>query len=273
LEPVEVDYVAATRDRRTLSFLADGTADAERAFRTHWCPPHLTPAARENMAARQGKASDLVVVIPRRAWTCASCGRSDGEFLFMDGPDALCLDCADLGHLVLLPSGNAALTRRAKKASRLHVVVVRWAPQRKRYERQGILVEEDALVQAEEQCLADAEVRERRRERERERRARLDMALQSALASEIRRMFPGCPPDRAEAIARHTAARGSGRVGRSAAGRALDEQAITLAVVASVRHIETHYDELLMSGTPRAEARSLVSSHVDRILDSWRREA
>jgi hypothetical protein len=272
LVPVEVDYIAATRDRRRLTFLSGGAAETERAFRTHWFPPRMSPTTRESLTERRGKAPDLVVFLPRREWRCATCGES-GEFLFMDGTDAMCLDCADLGHLVFLPSGNAALTRRAKKASRLHAVVVRWAPARKRYERQGILVKEDALQQAEEQCFADAEVRQRRRERERDRRARLDMAFQAALATEIRRLFPGCPPDRAEAIAHHTAARGSGRVGRSAAGRMLDERAITLSVVASVRHTDTRYDDLLMSGTPRAEARSLVSPDVDRVVDAWRREA
>jgi hypothetical protein len=246
-----------------------GAADTDRAFRTHWFSPHMSPDTRERLGERQSRP-DVLVYLPRREWTCATCGGS-GEFLFMDGADAACLDCADMGHLVFLPSGDAALTRRARKASRLHAVVVRWAPARKRYERQGILVEEDALEQAEQQCLADAEVRQRRQERERQRRARLDVAFQAVFAAEIRRLFPGCPHNRAEAIAGHAAARGSGRVGRSAAGRTLDERATTLAVIASVRHTDTRYDDLLMSGTPRAEARSLVSHDIDRVLDSWRR--
>jgi len=272
LEPREVEYLASTRSRRQLTFLAGGPPEAERVFRTLWYLPQTSPATPEMLTGRHTSAPDLVVFLPRRDWSCATCDGS-GEFLFMDGEAPLCLDCADLGHLIFLPSGNAALTRRARKASRLSAVVVRWARARKRYERQGILVEEDALEQAEEQCLADAEVRQRRRERDRERRARHDLTFQATLGGEIRRLFPGCPPDRAEAIAGHTAARGSGRVGRSAAGQALDERAITLAVVASVRHTDTGYDELLMSGTPREEARSLVSAEIDRVLDSWRREA
>jgi len=44
----------------------------------------------------------------------------------------------------VLPSGDAALTRRAKRASGLSVVVVRFSRARRRYERQGILVEEEA---------------------------------------------------------------------------------------------------------------------------------
>ena len=74
------------------------------------------------------------------------------------------------------------------------------------------------------------------------------------------------PVSRAEAIARHTSLRGSGRVGRSAAGRSLDEEALTLAVVASVRHQDTDYDSLLMSGVSRAEARDLIRPAVDRLL-------
>jgi hypothetical protein len=89
------------------------------------------------------------------------------------------------------------------------------------------------------------------------------------MIKEIRRLFPRCPAGRTEAIARHTSLRGSGRVGRSAAGRSLDEEALTLAVVASVRHEDTDYDSLLMSGVGRAEARDLIWPDVDRVLASW----
>lgn len=62
---------------------------------------------------------------------------------------------------------------------------------------------------------------------------------------------------------------GSGRVGRSAAGRALDARAVELAVAASVRHEDTGYDDLLMSGLDRAEARDQVRGHLQGILDEW----
>jgi hypothetical protein len=64
--------------------------------------------------------------------------------------------------------------------------------------------------------------------------------------------------------------RGSGRIGRTAAGRSLDPDAITLAVVAAIRHQDTDYDELLASGAERAEARDRVGPKVDEILDRWR---
>jgi hypothetical protein len=173
-------------------------------------------------------------------------------------------------HLVLLPSGDAALTRRAKASSRLSAVVVRFSRARKRYERQGVLVEEQALERAERECLADEQARARRREREAARRAGEDVDLQARMALEIGQLFPDCPADRAESIARHAAQRDSGRVGRTAAGRALDHEALELAVAASVRHQDTGYDELLMSGTDRAAARERVGDQVRGVLDRWR---
>lgn len=53
-------------------------------------------------------------------------------------------------------------------------------------------------------------------------------------------------------------------------GRALDESAITLAVTASVRHQDTSYDALLMSGLPRDAARDQVRPAIDRVLAAWR---
>jgi len=175
-----------------------------------------------------------------------------------------------LDHLAFLPAGDAALTRRATKASGLSAVVVRWSRSRKRYERQGVLVEDHALPVAEKRCLSDADARARRRERDQVRRASVDEEFQARLAEEITRLFPGCPAERATAIAKHTGLRGSGRVGRSAAGRALDENAITLAVAASVRHQDTGYDTLLMSGLPRDAARHQVQPAIDRVLTAWR---
>ena len=213
--------------------------------------------------------SEIVVVSALKDWSCAECG-GGGSLLTMDDQGPLCLSCADLAHLAFLPSGDAALTRRARKASGLSAVVVRFSRARKRYERQGILVEEEALDRAEAECLADADARARRREREQSRRGEQDLAFQAEMAAEIVRLYPACPRDRAEEIARHTGARGSGRVGRSAAGRAFDPKALKLAVAASVRHRDTRYDELLMSGVERAEARSLVREEVEGILESWR---
>lgn len=42
-------------------------------------------------------------------------------------------------------------------------------------------------------------------------------------------------------------------------------------MIASVRHQDTRYDELLMAGVERAEARDRVREDVDRALERWRR--
>jgi hypothetical protein len=268
LNPSETEYVARTRDRRSLRFSIDGNAAAERTYRTHWVSPDLPAPTIE----QQSRPPDLLVIQPLKDWTCTSCGGT-GDLLFMEDPGPLCLDCADLGHLVFLPSGDAALTRRAKRASGLSAVVVRWSRSRKRYERQGILAEAEAVERAEQECLSDAEARARRREREAARRADQDVRFGAELTAAIREQFPGCPAGRAGAIARHAATRRSGRIGRSAAGRALDPDAVRLAVAASVRHADTDYDELLMSGVGRESARDRVRERVDEVLTGWRRAA
>jgi hypothetical protein len=212
----------------------------------------------------------LVVVQALRKKHCAECrGGPVGLLMLAEGAPR-CLDCADLGHLVFLPRGDTALTRRAREESSLSAVVVRFNRRKSRYERQGVLVEEAALALAEERCLADAEVRRRRRARDARRRAVEDVRFTDAFATEIRRLFPACPAERAREIATHASLRGSGRVGRSAAGRALSEVAVTSAVIASVRHVDTAYDQLLMSGLARYEARRRIAGVVEARLREWR---
>jgi hypothetical protein len=91
------------------------------------------------------------------------------------------------------------------------------------------------------------------------------------MVKQIGMLFPGCPSGEAAAIAEHTAARGRGRVGRSEAGRNLEERALTLAVAAAIRHNHTEYDELLASGMERANARQRIIGRVEEILAAWRR--
>ncbi|MET8632074.1 DUF2293 domain-containing protein [Streptomyces sp. NPDC004096] len=212
----------------------------------------------------------LLVIQPLKRRHCAGCRRGPLPLLVLEEGAPRCLDCADLGHLVFVPRGDTALTRRSREASTLSAVVVRFDRRHGRYERQGVLVEEEALARAEERCLADAEARRRRRVRDAGRRAAQDVRLATAFAEEIRRLFPGCPADRARAIAAHASVRGSGRVGRSAAGRTLSPEAVTAAVRASVRHTETPYDTLLMDGVPRAEARRRITNGVESVLRGWR---
>jgi len=150
-------------------------------------------------------------------------------------------------------------------------VLVRFSRSRGRYERQGILVERAALEKAERECVEDADERAAARVRGAEYRREQDRKLVVQMVKQIASLFPGCPPVEAAAIAEHTAVRGSGRVGRSQAGRNLGERALTLAVAAAVRHNHTEYDTLLASGVDRAAARERITGEVEEILAAWRK--
>jgi hypothetical protein len=218
------------------------------------------------------QSTDLKVFITTRESSCDECGEDLGRKAWItlaEEQGALCLSCADLDHLIFLPAGDAALTRRARKYSTLVAVVLRWSRARKRYERQGLLVEETALDQAEQECLADADARARRREREAARRAELDRQYVKNFAARVRELYPECPPGREIDIAEHACLKYSGRVGRSAAAKSLDANTIRLAVIAHVRHAETNYDALLAQGHDRWDARAQVEGDVARVLTQW----
>lgn len=223
------------------------------------------------MAKKQSKPDDIVVFSILRESQCAECEAElfPGDYLKKEGENAICLVCADLDHLVYLPQGNAALTRRASKYSTLRVIVLRFSRSRKRYERQGILVEEAALERAEAECLADAEMREKRRDREAARREQQDTAYIAEFARQIQTRYPACPESEATQIAQHACRKYSGRVGRSAAAKEFDATAIDLAVVAHIRHCHTPYDQLLASGLERYAAREAVLEQVQAVLSQW----
>jgi len=131
------------------------------------------------------------------------------------------------------------------------------------------LVEEDALQRAEEECLADKEARSRRRERESSRRAELDQGYIKRFAHRVRELYPGCPAGRESVIAEHACRKYSGRIGRTASAKSLDEPAVKLAVIAHIRHSETRYDELLYQGLDRSDARFEVEAKVFDTFYKW----
>jgi hypothetical protein len=221
---------------------------------------------------QEKQSTGLRVFISTTDSTCDECGEELGRGAWITlkkEKGALCLACADLNHLVFLPPGDAALTRRARKYSTLAAVVLKWSRARKRYERQGLLAEAQAIEKAEQECLTDIEVRERRREREAAKRAELDRQYVERFAGRVREMFPRCLSGREITIAEHACLKYSGRVGRSAAAKRFDEEAVRLAVVAHIRHTETEYDTLLASGYDRWDARAQVEERVDRVMSQW----
>ena len=218
--------------------------------------------------------NDLTVFITGRDAQCDECKEQLGRhaWITLEGDSrALCLSCADLDHLVFLPSGDAALTRRARKHSHLSAVVLKWSRARRRYERQGLLVEDEALTKAEVECAADAKTREARREQALARRAELDQQYVARFAARVRDLYPHCPKGRETEIAAHACRKYSGRIGRTSDAKAFDEEAVRLAMIAHIRHTETQYDELLLSGYNRSDARSQVREKVEHVLHTWAR--
>ena len=139
------DYVDRTPQRRTLRFSRSGHSDIEASYRTHWISPELSQAKRERLAEKVSRAPELVVIQPLKTeWTCHRCGGA-GDLLMMESAGPACLRCVGLDDLVFLPTGDAKLTRRAKANSARYAVVVRFSKARGRYERQGLLVEPQAL--------------------------------------------------------------------------------------------------------------------------------
>ena len=215
---------------------------------------------------------DIVVFSIVRPSVCSECGAelARGDLLRIQQDKPFCLECADLGRLVFLASGDAALTRRSRKYSSLSAVVVRFSRSRGRYERQGLLVERSALERAESECLSDEDARRIARERAAEYRAKVDARYVNEFIRHVLRQFPGCPEQEAALLATHACEKYSGRIGRSASAKDFDESAVLLAVRAHVRHVHTAYDQLLSRGWERDEARAEIASAVVDIMERWR---
>lgn len=276
LVPIEASYLrAGPRGSAELRITESGDVAAEQFFRTHFTPADLSAKKAQQLEKKLAKPPELVVY--QKVGEVALCSECQveldvGNLLCLENDEPLCLSCADLDHLEFLPSGDAALTRRSKKYSPLSAVVVRFNRRRKRYERQGLLVDPAAIARAEAECAEDADERAERREQDALRRHEQDREFVASLTEAIRARYPDCPADEARRIAEYTAIRGSGRVGRSAAARALNAAAVDLAVVASVRHNHTRYDQLLMQGVDRLTAREMIRDEIDKVLDRWSAE-
>ena len=227
-----------------------------------------------NHKSQGDQHNEIVVFSIINPSVCSECGAelTKGSFLKMEKENPLCLECADLDHLVYLQRGDVALTRRSRKYSNLSAVVVRFSRSRHRYERQGLLVESEALIRAEKECEGDEADRKISRERAVVVRERADKEYVAQFSKQIRMQYPGCPAQEAEAIADHACQKYSGRVGRSSAAKAFDAEAIALAVKAHVRHKHTHYDQLLMKGWERTEARSAIAERLGQIVSEWSRK-
>lgn len=275
LEAFEVSYQCSTRSGPIkLTICAEENQQEEAFFSTHFRAGDISETQKARIEKKKNKTPDIVVF--QRTGDSSSCTEcSDtietGDLFLLEKQQPLCLACSDLDHLEFLAAGDATLTRRSRKHSPLSAIVTRFNRRRKRYDRIGILVTSQAIDAAHLQNKSDEVARAKLRERAAARRQHQDHELVESMTKIILAEFPSCPSEEAVEIAAHTAERGSGRVGRSAAGRSLDANAIQLAVAAWVRHQHTEYDQLLMGGMERQMARRSIKSKQLEVLENWQK--
>lgn len=127
-------------------------------------------------------------------------------------------------------------------------------------------------MRAEEECLSDADRREAQRIRAAEQRALQEARYVDDFAHAVRESDPARPDGLDLVIVARACQKYSGRIGRSAAAKAFSPEAVDLAVGARIRHRWTRYDEYLMRGWDRDDARAAVKSQVDDVVLRWRGE-
>ncbi|HJD63503.1 MAG TPA: hypothetical protein LFW13_00560 [Rickettsia endosymbiont of Sericostoma sp.] len=151
LKPSETVYMSHnTKSKIRLRFSKSGQSTIERKYSTHYISPMLSENKIAKLRNKWEKSPDLVVFCLINDAECSKCHKElfKGSLLFKNGDDAECIDCCELNDLVFLPSGDAKLTRYAKNYSSKKAVVVKFSRVRKRYERQGIMIEKEALRKA-----------------------------------------------------------------------------------------------------------------------------
>jgi hypothetical protein len=151
LKPSQTAYLTQTKtNRRELQFSKSGDPNIECAYRTHYISPVLSAKKQQKIQEKLSKPPELVVLIITQDGQCSRCQKALGRssFLYREGDQSLCLGCAGLDELIFLPSGNARLTRQVKSECTRYFVVLKFSRARKRYERQGLLVEEQGLEKA-----------------------------------------------------------------------------------------------------------------------------
>ncbi|MCH2207887.1 MAG: DUF2293 domain-containing protein [Lentisphaerales bacterium] len=258
---------------KKLQVLDGCQTDLELLFSRHFHSRDLSSRKKTTLHKKLTQKPDLRVFIKtgKDDDTCKKCNTTiyRKNFIYTEAHTVYCLDCAGLGQLVFLPSGDATLSRRAKKFTRKFAEVVEFNKRRKRYERRGILVEEEALEIAKRSCESDASERAVKRLKSTEKRVEEDKNFTSEFCFKVKQLFPNCPADEVNAISEHATVRGSGRVGRTAAAKKLDDESIRLAVIAYIRHKHTDYDRLLINRTPKKTCRRLIQPVLQKKLKSW----
>lgn len=158
LKPSKTVYLVRTKGpKKEAQFSTSDDPSIEEAYRTHYISPALSEKKKQQLKEKLEEQPELISYIIINDSQCSQCKKEllKSNFLFMEADQPLCLSCAGFSNLIFLPSGDAKLTCRAKKYSAISLVVVKFSRARKRYERQGILVTEDAFQKARDETTED----------------------------------------------------------------------------------------------------------------------
>ncbi len=150
----EKNYIQkASTQTNYLMFSESAREEIEKYYKTYYLSPLLPDKKQQRLIEKIEKAPEPVVYIVAKDSKCSNCQKDilRNNFLMTDNNKPFCMKCSPYKDHVYLPAGDALLTRRVKKYSKIYAVVVKFSSARKRYERQGLLITEKALHQAEEQ--------------------------------------------------------------------------------------------------------------------------
>jgi len=212
-----------------------------------------------------------ITTAPDRCATCHALVRAHELVRVVSRTGVTCVRCAGLEGLEVLPSGDVAMTRRTQALSARVAAVIGWSAKLKRWERRGTFAEPGAIAEARRLCDADAQERERSREVAAGRREIEQREYLGAFRAAVVRLFPGCPRAEAAEIAAHACEKHSGRVGRSAAAKNLNEEMVRLAVIAHVRHLHTTYDQTIDRTKDKRGSRAAIRRDIRAVLAAWQR--
>ncbi|KTD62368.1 hypothetical protein [Legionella shakespearei] len=154
LIPRERSYIQkASTSTNYLTFSKNAKNETEQYYKTYYISPMLSDKKQQSLIEKIEKAPEPVVYVVVKDSRCSKCQKEipRGSFLMIDNSEPFCMTCSPYKDHVYLPAGDALLIRRAKKYSKNFAVVVKFSQARKRYERQGLLITEDALRHASDQ--------------------------------------------------------------------------------------------------------------------------
>jgi hypothetical protein len=140
------DYVSRVDVLVRIGWLDPGTVQ-------RWQQGQIDFIEQDRLAEKAGRAPELVVVEPLNdKWTCHRCGGT-GDLLIMENPvRRACAASVSTISSSCLPAMRSSRAGPRRKASGMRSL--RFSKSRRRYERQGLLVEPQALTEAERELAA-----------------------------------------------------------------------------------------------------------------------